>query len=303
MSKKNKRKVPEGTITTRTPESTKRKKLRNLIILFSIMTVVMGAGLIWFLSMDGITAPNIVYIAVILTMLVTDIILILTYVVRYVGSARTDEDPTTDRDARRRDVYSRKDAKDMYDIFRWYKRRFNKNNILLYIALIFVVVGICILMPEQYDIKIPWWVLSIGAVAILAISFIIGGRSDLAFKSIDDMRKTIQNSGFDEVHVNNDIMSGTYHYLFKGLLVIGRNYYVIYAQKLCYIGAVDRIVHVEGFSRLYKIQNGNITHHYVNIREQGISHRLTCADEAAQELILYEFTKLGIDVTDLSAVS
>ena len=272
-----------------------RKKRLFLIILWLIIYPLLIAGTIYLFLTEGVNASGIGMALFDVAMIFVTIFIISDYRKKYAKPARFGEEYITNKDLKRNSVYGRKQG-DMYDVLRNYKRK----NTMMNIGVVFIVVLICFVLafmsPRYYaGIEIPVWAAALIAVAIAGISFAIGGKKDFRFTSVDEVKAEIQNKGYDEIRVNTDFMMGTYHAIGRGVLVIGQSYFVVYCKDFSYVGRISDIKTIE-YLRTRKTPKGQtVSGNFIRINEDRVI-TLT-SDRSSSEYILYEFKKLGLDVS------
>ncbi len=247
--------------------------------------------------------------AVVASMVITAIFALIAalvaydYYVRYINRVRSGELVTPrPLEAREKEIYGRRSEKNMYGVCSSYRRKY-RSGFLVILIFAFVLVFSCVFIrSEEYGQIIPLWVVFVACGAIVFLTFTIGRKafqSDFYFSTSDDLREFINKNGFDEMRVNTDFMMGSYHKLFRGLLTIGLDYFVIFDQNMCYVGRNSKVKKVTGYSETkeYHVQGKmKITRNYVEIIEDKTRFKLLCADGIAVDYILLEFQKLGIEI-------
>ena len=272
-----------------------RKKRLLLIIIWLIVYPLLIAGTIYMLFSEGLKASTIGMALFDVAMIFVTIFIISDYRKKYADPAKFGEEYITNKDLKRNSVYGRKEG-DMFDVLRNYKRKNTMNNIGVVVIVVIICFILAFIGPRYYaGIEIPIWAAALIAVAISGVSFAIGGRKDFGFTSVDEVKTEMLRKGYDEMRVNTDFMMGTYHAIGRGLLVIGQSYFVVYCKDFCYVGRISDIKNVE-YLRSRKTPNGQVVNgNFIRINEDRFI-TLT-SDRSSSEYILYEFKKLGLEVS------
>lgn len=273
----------------------KRKQRLSVIILWLIIYPLLVAGTIYIFYTEGVKASTVGMAIFDVAMIFVTVFLIRDYREKYAKPAKLGEEYITDKDLKRNSVYGRKEG-DMYEVLKSYKRKNTLKNIGASVIIAVICFVLALISPRYYaGIDIPVWASLLLAVVILAISFAIGGRKDFGFTSVDEVKTEIQNKGYEEMLVNNDFMMGSYHAIGRGVLVIGQNYFVVYCKDFCYVGRISAIKSVE-YLRSRKTPKGQtVSGSFIRINEDRVI-TLT-SNPSSSEYILYEFRKLGLDVS------
>ena len=142
------------------------------------------------------------------------------------------EDGKTDDDIKRESAIHKKlPGKDMYEVIRLYRRRNYQTRIIaISIACVLIVFMFLIKMCGDYgmDYRIA---IALGVLTII-LSFVVCGRKEFSYSKELDFKKAIAESGADPVRLNADFMIGSHFTLPDGLVVLGRDYIVIFAKSL-----------------------------------------------------------------------
>ncbi len=272
-----------------------RKKRLLLIVVWMIVYPLLIAGTIFIFVTEGVNASSIGMALFDFAMIFVTIFIIMDYRKKYAVPAKFGEEYITNKDLKRNSVYGRKEG-DMYDVLRSYKRKNTMMNIGVAIIIVIICFVLAFMSPRYYaGIEIPIWAAALIAIAIAGISFAIGGRKDFQFTSVDEVKAELQNKGYDEVRVNSDFMMGTYHAIGRGVLVIGQSYFVVYCKDFCYVGRISDIKNVE-YLRKRTTPKGQVVNGSF-IRINGNRVITLTSDPSSSEYILYEFKKLGLEVS------
>ncbi len=132
----------------------------------------------------------------------------------------------------RKIVWQRLQAKDMYEVCKKYQKEYMITRIVLIIILSIFLFGI-FLMELQTD-SVPIWI-GISASVLLAAYFCFFSILKEMFQSVEEMRSTVNRSGYDPQRVNDDFMPGSKHATHDGLLHIGQAFIVLFGREVCFV--------------------------------------------------------------------
>ena len=211
------------------------------------------------------------------------------------------ESKSDDTDASIRTVSSIAKGRDMFEVCRSFRLLSQKN--------VWIVMAVCILLAsaaitlKSHDVKsdLPWWTFFPVTVGV-TILMIIFGRSafkeDMSFKRPEDLKLEIAKRQEDPIRVNTDFMSGRAYALFKGMIVIGMSYYIVYAKKTCYVGVLSEVsnAHITKHEIKMSSSNPHVKRYWVTTVEAGKEHHFLAGSETESELIIDEFRKHGIEI-------
>ena len=284
----------------------KRRKTDIISCIVWIILMIFDAFAVVFLWLRGMLSGMELAAIIVLSVLfwAVGLFLVIRTYRNHIKPARSDEKTgETDRERYAQKIHKRRRGRDMFEVCDNYRRR--------YFVTMFIILGIVslilpfmfILKFNEYDnLHIPAWVAFPLSALIMGISILATRKMDLVFYSGTHLRFEIRKKGFDEFYVNNDFMMATYHDLLKGFMAIGQSYYVIFMQKFCYVGEMDKVTKAVHYSKEYKLNGAKIMRHFVMISEQGgASCRLVCAGEISADNILGEFASAGIATETLTA--
>lgn len=212
------------------------------------------------------------------------------------------ESKSDDTDASIRTVSSIAKGKDMYEVCRTFRLLSQKNVwIILAIGILATSAAITI---KTHDIKpdLPWWIFFpvMAGVSLLMIIFGRGAfREDMSFKRPEDLKLEIAKRQEDPIRVNTDFMSGRAYSLFKGMMVIGMSYYIVYSKKTCYLGLLSKVssAHITKHEIKKPSSNPVANRYWVTTVEEGKEQHFLAGSETEAELIIDEFRKHGIEIT------
>lgn len=210
------------------------------------------------------------------------------------------EDGKTDDDIKRESAIHKKlPGKDMYEVIRLYRRRNYQTRIIaISIACVLIVFMFLIKMCGDYgmDYRIA---IALGVLTII-LSFVVCGRKEFSYSKELDFKKAIAESGADPVRLNADFMIGAHFMMRDGLLVLGRDYLVIFAKDLCTVLDVADIEKAATDRFTSSIQGSKITTYRVKfIKHNGNWWRVSLRDRKETELMLNELRLRGIVFEDL----
>ena len=277
-----------------------RKEAGSAVIGFTALVIfifIADAGIIYF---QGFNTKTILVSASSIVFVLGAVAVYIDYYRKYIKPSKDGEASMTQTITyRTKEMYNKRGGRDMYEICDGYRKRMRNNGLIIIAVCAFILPALMLLGAWQSGLDIPAWVAVVMGLGILIISVVLSWKTDFGFKTVEDLKKAVADSGFDPVRVNEDFMSASYHDLFKGLLAIGLNYYVIHCDNLSCIGDIKSIKSVEAVSKIGPSkaeQENKITRHYVIIHENNIVYTLVCKDRMALELIASEFSKDGVKV-------
>ena len=187
----------------------------------------------------------------------------------------------------------------MYEVIRLYRRRNYQTRIIaISIACVLIVFMFLIKMCGDYgmDYRIA---IALGVLTII-LSFVVCGRKEFSYSKELDFKKAIAESGADPVRLNADFMIGAHFMMRDGLLVLGRDYLVIFAKDLCTVLDVADIEKAATDRFTSSIQGSKITTYRVKfIKHNGNWWRVSLRDRKETELMLNELRLRGIVFEDL----
>ena len=210
------------------------------------------------------------------------------------------EDGKTDDDIKRESAIHKKlPGKDMYEVIRLYRKRNYQTRIFaISFACVLIICLFLIKMCGDYgmDYRIA---IALGVLTII-LSFVVCGRKEFSYSKELDFKKAIAESGADPVRLNADFMIGAHFMMRDGLLVLGRDYLVIFAKDLCTVLDVADIEKAATDRFTSSIQGSKITTYRVKfIKHNGNWWRVSLRDRKETELMLNELRLRGIVFEDL----
>ena len=278
----------------------RRRKTEITACIIWIILLIFDAVSIPFLYLRGMLSGMELAAMIVLSVLfwAGGLFLVIRTYRNHIKSAGSDEKTgQTDRERYLQKIHKRRKGRDMFEVCDNYRRS--------YFVTLFIILGIVslilpfmfILKFNEYDnLHIPVWVAFPISALVMGISIFASRKMDLVFCSSTHLRFEIRKNGLDEFYVNTDFMMATYHDLLKGFMAIGQSYYVIFMQKFCYVGEMNKVTKAVRYSREYKLNGTRITRYFVMISEQGgASCRFACAGEISADMIIAEFASAGIE--------
>lgn len=205
----------------------------------------------------------------------------------------------TDEDIRRESaIHQKLPGKDMYDVIRRYRKRNYRNRVLAIGFACVLIIAICILkMSEEFDID--WRIGAAVGVLVVVVSFVIAGKKEFSYSGELDFKKAVAKSGADPVRLNADFMIGAHFMLPDGMVVLGRDYLVIFAKNLAEVADVNEISKISKDCFSSSVNGTKITTHRVKVfMKNGGWFRFSLKDKKEINLLLNEFRLHGIGYED-----
>jgi hypothetical protein len=221
------------------------------------------------------------------------------FIVSYKKKSVPLEEGKTDDDIKRESaIHQKLPGKDMYDVIRRYRQRNYRNRVIaLGFACILIIALFLIKMSGEFNFD---WRISVGlGVLTILVTFFIAGKKEFSYSEELDFKKAVERSGADPVRLNADFMIGSHFALPDGLVVLGRDYMVIFAKSLCEVCDVSRITKIST-DRFSSDINGvkHMTYRIKVIVNDNYWFRFSLRDKKELELMLNEFKLLGIGYED-----
>ena len=279
----------------------KKQLIKTLAICLLGLVMFAGAGVLLVFDIAQKTTPQekIMYGAIsgVLSLLciVTALMFIYLYYQQNVKPTKYSDDPKSDYDIKREaDIHKKLPGSDMYDVIRQYRRRNYTTRVFAIIFCCFLIVGI-FLVKMSGEMHIDYRI-SIGmAVLVILVTFGIAGKAEFSYSRETDFKKAIAKSGADPVRLNADFMMGSHFYLKDGLVVLGRDYLVIFAKSLCEVLEVDDISLVTKECITQQIQGSKLVIYRLKITlNNGAFLWIGLRDEKETDLMLNEFRLLNV---------
>ena len=220
---------------------------------------------------------------------------IYSYYVKHIKPLKYSDDPKSDDDVKREaEVHKRLPGKDMYDVIRLYRKRNFKTRAVVVAICCVLVVLICIFKISGEN-HIPVGISIAIGVAVIVFALAVAGKAEFTYSGEKDFRKAIAGSGADPVRLNADFMNGSHFSLRDGLVILGRDYLVIFAKSLCEVLDVNNITLVTKELIIQKIQGGVMKIFILKITlNDGRWLQIGLRDEKETDLMLNEFRLLSV---------
>lgn len=279
-----------------------KKQLLKTTGICLLGAAIFGAvgGYLWFGNNSwNSRTEQILYVALagflMLLCLGTAILFIVSYMKKNVRLEEGKNDEDINREAA---IHKKLPGKDMYEILRLYrKRNYQTRVIAISFACVLIVLIFLIKMCGDYgmDYRIA---LALGVLTII-LTFVICGKKEFSYSKELDFKKAIAKSGADPVRLNADFMMGAHFMMRDGLVVLGRDYMVIFAKDLCEVIEVDKIGKIVKDSFTSDVQGVKITTYRLKIiMKNNYWFRFSLKDLKETELMLNEFRLRAIGFED-----
>ncbi|MBR5181544.1 MAG: hypothetical protein IKW88_04770 [Clostridiales bacterium] len=279
-----------------------KKHLLKITCICFLGAAIFGAvgGYLWFGNNSwNSRTEQILYVALagflMLLCLGTAILFIVSYMKKNVRLEEGKNDEDINREA---SIHKKLPGKDMYEVLRLYrKRNYQTRVIAISFACVLIVLIFLIKMCGDYgmDYRIA---LALGVLTII-LTFVICGKKEFSYSKELDFKKAITKSGADPVRLNADFMMGAHFMMRDGLVVLGRDYMVIFAKDLCEVIEVDKIGKIVKDSFTSDVQGVKITTYRLKIiLKNNYWFRFSLRDLKETELMLNEFRLRAIGFED-----
>lgn len=279
-----------------------KKHLLKITCICFLGAAIFGAvgGYLWFGNNSwNSRTEQILYVALagflMLLCLGTAILFIVSYMKKNVRLEEGKNDEDINREAA---IHKKLPGKDMYEVLRLYrKRNYQTRVIAISFACVLIVLIFLIKMCGDYgmDYRIA---LALGVLTII-LTFVICGKKEFSYSKELDFKKAIAKSGADPVRLNADFMMGAHFMMRDGLVVLGRDYMVIFAKDLCEVIDVDKIGKIVKDSFTSDVQGVKITTYRLKIiMKNNYWFRFSLRDLKETELMLNEFRLRAIGFED-----
>ena len=206
----------------------------------------------------------------------------------------------TDRQQAHRELASKRlPGKDIYDVFRRFRRR--------YLMQRFAIFPVCFILAELLAIfkfeEVGWDIryAIITGVVIMIISVIIAGKKEMQFPTEETLRKAIEDSKADPVRLNADFMMASCFRTVNGAIFIGRDYFVMLYRTFCSVIDMKNIVSAELLLEDDKLNGADITFYYVRlVFASGKDYKIRMESKVKVEVFLDELELRGVVVPKAS---
>lgn len=205
----------------------------------------------------------------------------------------------TDEDIRRESaIHQKLPGKDMYDVIRRYRKRNYRNRVLaIGFACVLIIALFLIKMSGEFDMD---WRISVAlGVLTIIVTFVIAGKKEFSYSGELDFKKAVAKSGADPVRLNADFMMGSHFALPDGMVMLGRDYLVVFAKGLCEVADVSKIAKISKDCFSSTVNGSKFTTYRVKIFMNGGGWlRFSLRDNIETDLLLNEFRLRGIGYED-----
>ncbi|SEW06072.1 hypothetical protein SAMN05216413_1031 [Ruminococcaceae bacterium KH2T8] len=187
-------------------------------------------------------------------------------------------------------------GKDIYDVFRRYRRSFLWGRLMIIPVCLILIELLMVVKFQQvgWDIR---WALVIG-VAVVILALIIAGKKEMEFSTEEDLRKAIEKSKVDPVRLNADFMMSSCYKTSYGAIFIGRDYLVMFARKFCSVTYMKSIQSAQLTRKDHEVNGGQITHYGLKLGfTSGSTYDMHIGDEKKASVMLDELELRGVEVT------
>jgi hypothetical protein len=223
----------------------------------------------------------------------------ISFICSYYKKHINPEDGKSDEDIRRESsIHQKLPGKDMYDVIRRYRKSNYRNRVLaIGFACVLIIALFLIKMSGEFDMD---WRISVAlGVLTIILAFVIAGRKEFSYSGELDFKKAIAKSGADPVRLNADFMMGSHFALPDGMVMLGRDYLVVFAKGLCEVADVSKITKISKDSFSSTINGTKITTHRIRIfMKNGGWLRFSLRDKTETDLLLNEFRLRGFGYED-----
>lgn len=274
-------------------------KVAGMCFLGVLMFGGAGAYLLFGNDKSTTRTEQILYAAIagflMLLCLAVAILFIYSYYKKHVNPP---EDKTDEDIKRESAIHEKLPGNDMYDVIRRYRKRNYRNRVVGVGFACVLIIAICILkMSEEFDID--WRIGAAVGVLVVVVSFVIAGKKEFSYSGELDFKKAVAKSGADPVRLNADFMIGAHFMLPDGMVVLGRDYLVIFAKNLAEVADVNEISKISKDCFSSSVNGTKITTHRVKVfMKNGGWFRFSLKDKKEIDLLLNEFRLHGIGYED-----
>ena len=279
----------------------KKQLFKTLALCLFGLVLFAGAGILLVFDIAEKTTMNekILYgaISAALSLLCigTAVMFIYMYYQQNIKPKKYSDDLKTDYDIKREaDIHKRLPGSDMYDVIRRYRRKNHTTRVCAILFCCFLVIGI-FLVKISGEMHLDYRI-SIGiSILVLLFTFAVAGKQEFTYSREADFRKAIARSGADPVRLNADFMIGSHFYLKDGLVVLGRDYMVIFAKSLCEVIDVSNIAHITKECVSQQVQGAVMVIYRLRITmTDGAFLWIGLRDEKETDLMINEFRLINV---------
>lgn len=280
----------------------KKQTIKVAAICFMGVLMFGGAGAYLLFGNDPGTSRNeqILYVCIAGFLMLLNLSVAVLFICSYYKKHVNPPEGKTDEDIRRESAIHKKlPGKDMYDVIRHYRKSNYRNRVLaIGFACVLIIALFLIKMSGEYGMD---WRISVAiGVLTIIVTFVIAGKKEFSYSGELDFKKAVAKSGADPVRLNADFMMGSHFMLPDGMVVLGRDYLVVFAKSLCNVVEVSNIAKITRDSFSSTINGVKTTTYRLKFTlNNGSWIRFSMRDKKETELILNEFRLLGIGYEDI----
>ena len=279
----------------------KKETIKVAVICFlgTLMFGGVGAYLLFGNDKSTTRTEQILYAAIAGFLMLLCLAVAILFIYSYYKKHVNPPEGKTDEDIKRESaIHQKLPGKDMYDVIRRYRKRNYRNRVLGVGFACILIIAVCILkMSEEFDID--WRIGAAVGVLVVVVSFVIAGKKEFSYSGELDFKKAVEKSGADPVRLNADFMIGAHFMLPDGMVVLGRDYLVIFAKNLAEVADVNEISKISKDCFSSTVNGTKITTHRVKVfMKNGGWFRFSLKDKKEIDLLLNEFRLHGIGYED-----
>lgn len=279
----------------------KKETIKVAVICFlgTLMFGGVGAYLLFGNDKSTTRTEQILYAAIAGFLMLLCLAVAILFIYSYYKKHVNPPEGKTDEDIKRESaIHQKLPGKDMYDVIRRYRKRNYRNRVLGVGFACILIIAVCILkMSEEFDID--WRIGAAVGVLVVVVSFVIAGKKEFSYSGELDFKKAVAKSGADPVRLNADFMIGAHFMLPDGMVVLGRDYLVIFAKNLAEVADVNEISKISKDCFSSTVNGTKITTHRVKVfMKNGGWFRFSLKDKKEIDLLLNEFRLHGIGYED-----
>ena len=279
----------------------KKETIKVAVICFlgTLMFGGVGAYLLFGNDKSTTRTEQILYAAIAGFLMLLCLAVAILFIYSYYKKHVNPPEGKTDEDIKRESaIHQKLPGKDMYDVIRRYRKRNYRNRVLGVGFACILIIAVCILkMFEEFDID--WRIGAAVGVLVVVVSFVIAGKKEFSYSGELDFKKAVAKSGADPVRLNADFMIGAHFMLPDGMVVLGRDYLVIFAKNLAEVADVNEISKISKDCFSSTVNGTKITTHRVKVfMKNGGWFRFSLKDKKEIDLLLNEFRLHGIGYED-----
>ena len=278
----------------------RRRGKADLIV--SLVTVGLMIGIIVFSEVFRLTKrPEILWTVCILIMVVLPAVIFIRFLIKQRLPDKESRLELSDASLKWAEATGKIKGKSMYAIVAGYCRKGIFQSIALAMIISLCVIVLIFVGSAQYEFMVAVHVKYklLIALAIMVISFIIGGRTDFKQCMTADFRDAVKTAGVDETELNRDFMSGTMFPVHQGFINIGTLYCSSYSKQKCIVLKLEDIEKAVGYFE-DKVINGSPNRYYwleFRVNNKPVFFRMK--DETTMKLIISALVIRGIDAKQL----